>query len=58
MELLRVTDMVHAAHRWNWPSEEKKQAVMAKLKEEPPPEVDREPLEDEFERLHRMLDRQ
>ena len=58
MELLRVTDMVHASHRWDWPSEEEKQAVMAKLKEEPPPEVERDPLEDEFERLHRMLDRQ
>ncbi len=58
MELLRVTGMLHASHRWKWPSAEAKQAVLVKLKEEPPPEVDRDPLEDEFERLHRMLDRQ
>jgi poly(3-hydroxybutyrate) depolymerase len=58
MELLRVTNMVNASHRWKWPSEEEKQAVLAKLKEEPLPEVERDPLEDEFERLHRVLDRE
>jgi predicted esterase len=58
MEILRLNNMIYASSLWRWPSEEAKQKVMAKLKADPPPTIDRDPLLKEFQRLHRMLDGQ
>ena len=58
MEILRLRNMIYASSLWRWPSEEAKQKVMAKLKADPPPTIDRDPLVKEFQRLHRMLDGQ